>query len=158
MPPLFKIPFPDGIVRHTPILRWMTVSSWYFGSLESFHFDILYKDSKLQRFKIIIEPDLSDASLHVVDMSEMFSDDLMESLETIYMLCEGYRICEDSLVCFWNLNNRGTWGAYTGLMSTPFTNVVTRWTRNEHLKSLCPTSGRFVYCADDGKIIVADLF
>ena len=57
------------------------------------------------------------------------------------MTCEGYRICEDALVCFWN--NHGTWGAYTGLTSAPFTNVVTRW--DGFSDSLCPASGRFVY-------------
>ena len=121
----------------------MTVSSWYFGSWDSFYFDILYTDSKLQRFKIIIEPDLSDASLHVIknNMSETISDDLIESLEE-YRICEGYMICEDALVYFWN--NRETWGAYTGLTSAPFTNVVTR-NYGYHIDSLCPASGTSVY-------------
>ena len=146
----------------------MTVSSWYFGSWDSVYFDILYTDSKLQRFKIIIKPDLSDVSLHFINMSERISDDLMGSLEA-YGVWEGYRICEDALVYFWS--NRKTWGAYTGLTSTPFTNVVRRWKWNRDVNSFCPTTGRFVYSegeiADDGasvgsfinsRIVVVDLF
>ena len=159
IPPLFKISFPDGIIPHTKVFKWMTLSSWYFGS-ESVYFDIFYTDSKLQRFKIIIKPDLSDASLHVINMSEIISDDLMESLD-VYHVCEKYQICEDALVYFWN--NRMTWGTYTGLTSASFTNVVTRW--DENFDSLCPTSGRFVYCIYDvyggftnNRIVVADLF
>ena len=138
----------------------MPLSSWYFGS-ESIYFDILYKDSKLRRFKIIIKPDLSDVSLHFINMmSEINSDDLMLNLE-IQNVHEGHRICEDTLVYFWN--NRLTWGAYVGLTSAPFTNVVTRWVG--YVDSLCPTSGRFVYWTDGGdesfinyRIVVADLF
>ena len=159
--PLFEIPFPDGIVRHTrEILDWMTVSSWYFGS-ESVYFDILYTDSKIRRFKIIIKPDLSDASFHVINMSKIISDDLNKSLGA----CRHYdgRICEDALVYFWN-NRFGTEVLYTGLIltSAPFTNIVTRW--DERINSLCPTSGRFVYVTDDDdgnfvrRIVVVDLF
>ena len=125
----------------------MTVSSWYFKSCESVYFDVLYTDSKLQRFKIIIKPDLSDASLHVINnMSEIVADDLMESLA--FKFCEGYRICEDALVSFWT--NHEMWGAYTGLTSAPFANVVTRWDGLGRVDSLCPASGRFVYCTEDG--------
>jgi hypothetical protein len=78
---------------------------------------------------------------------------------------EGYRICEDVLVYFWNNHydsRNKTWGANTGLTSAPFTNVVTRW--NGWVESLCPVLGRFVYFANDGdelennRIVVADLF
>ena len=161
IPPLFKIPFPDAILRPAhEILDWMTLSSWCFGCWESIYFGILFSDSKLQRFKLIIKPDFSDASLHFVDMCEIISDGLIDSLDA-YRCCDGFRICEDALVYFWN--NRKTWGAYAGSTSAPFTNVVTRW--DGHIDSLCPTSGRFVYCTDDGDgtsinrlIIVVDLF
>ena len=136
----------------------MTVSSWYLGS-ESVYFDIFYTDSKLQRFKIVIKPDLSDASLHLINMSEIISYDLMKSLKA-HRVCEEYRICEDALVLFWNNYNNynKTSGTYAGLTSAPFTNVVTR--RDGYLHSLCPASGRFVYCIYEGimKIVVADLF
>jgi hypothetical protein len=162
IPPLLKIPYPDGIVRHTPILMWMTVSSWYFGSWESVYFDIFYKDSTLQRFKIVIKPDLSDVSLHFICMSEITSNDLMDYV-VVDGVCNAYMIYEDALVYCWN-DHKG-WGAYAGLTSAPFTNIVTRW--NGHTDSICPTSGRFVNYAKkrrvDGslqpcRIDIADLF
>ena len=154
IPPLFEIPFPDGTVRHTQMIyEWMIVSSWYHESWDSIYFGILYLDSKLQRFKITVKPDLSDASLHFIDISEIISDDII-TLES-YTDYDGFRICEDALVYFWN--NGKTWGAYAGLISDPFTNVVTQW--NGHVESLCPTSGRFVYHTSDGDgILIADLF
>ena len=162
IPPLFKIPFPDGIVLRPThaILRWMSVSSWYFGFLESVYFDIIYTDPILQRFKIIIEPGLSDASLHIINLPKINSEDLMKSLEKISVYhSDEYRICEDALVYSWN--NRKTWGAYTGLTSAPFTNLLTRW--DGRVKSLCPTSGRFACRAGFGeearrKTVVVDLF
>ena len=149
----------------------MTLSSWYFGS-ESIYFDIFYADSKVQRFKIVIKPDLSDASLHFINMSEINSEDFMESLGS-YRVCDGYQICEDALVYLWDNGNCKAWGTYAGLTSAPFTNIVTRW--DARFDSLCPASGRFVYYAYDDiflkfytvytcnnrpnlKIVVADLF
>ena len=132
--------------------------SWYFGSWESIYFNVLYAGSKLQRFKIIIGPDLSDASLHFTNISEIILDDFVESLQAykITGVHDGYRICEDALVYFWS----STLKTYTGLISTPapFTNTVTRW--NKCIDSLCPASGRFVYCSDeyDGNLVVVDLF
>ena len=138
----------------------MRVSSWYFGSWDSVYFGILYSDSKLQRFKIIVKPDLSDASLHFINMSEIVSDGFIDTSSESYTYCDGFRICEDALVYF--SNYRKTWRAYTGLISAPFTDVVTRW--NGHADYLCPASGRFVYRTNDGhgtftdRIVVADLF
>jgi hypothetical protein len=158
IPPLFKIPFPDDIARYTRrSLTWKTLSSWYFGfSGEIVYFDMIY--TQIQRFKIIIKPDLSDASLHVINIPETISGDLKES-SVAFRIYEGYRICEDALVYSWN--NHKTWGAYTGLTSAPFTKVFTRW--DGHVISLCPTSGRFVGRASDGKkkklkTVVVDLF
>ena len=113
----------------------------------------------IQRLKLIIKPDLSDASLHVIDKPETISDELMEALEAL-RYSEGYKICEDALVYFWH--NHRTWVAYTGLTSPPFTKVFTRW--DGQVKSLCPTSGRFVCRAGEGKkkkswkTFVVDLF
>ena len=137
----------------------MTVASWYFGSV---YFDVLYSDSELQRFEIIIKPDLSDASLLPINVPE-----ILPEIDFIFRACEEYRICDNALIFFWN--NPKMWGTFTGLTSAPFTNIIARWTLNVsghvNVKSLCPASGRFVYHddgADDGhlfrKMVVADLF
>ena len=138
----------------------MTVSSWYFGSRESFYFDTLYTGTRrsFQRFKIIIKPDLSDSTLHVMNMSEIFLEDLLESLKA-YRACADYRICDDALVYYWETrNHRDRWGAYTGLTSAPYTNIVTRSNEEVQVQSLCPSSGRFVYYTDDRRLVVVDLF
>jgi hypothetical protein len=162
IPPLFKIPFPDGTLRYNrEIRRWITLSSWYFGSWESVYFDLFSTDSKIQRFKLIIKPDLSDASLHFINMSEITSNDLKTAIAALW-LSDSYRICEDALVIFCDHYKKG--GVFTGLTSAPFTNVVTPW-KFKRARSLCPTSGRFVYCAyvDDvrdylsERIVVVDL-
>jgi hypothetical protein len=158
IPPLFKIPFPDDVVRHShEILGRMTLSSWYFGSgsLESVYFDFFYT-SKLQRFKIIIKPDLSDASLHVISISEFISDGSITS--TRRHIARDYKICEDSFVYLRNnLNSTSTEHAASILTSAPSSNVVMQW--DGHVDSLCPTSGRSVYWAHWGRrIVVVDLF
>ena len=100
--PLFKIPFPDGTVSHTHIVDPFLF--FFPGSWESVSgcFDILYSDSKRQRCKIIIKPDLSDASIHFINLniSEIISDDLKHF--KLYRACEAYRICENAIVYFWN--------------------------------------------------------
>ena len=138
----------------------MTLSSWYFGS-EPVYFNIYYtdsKESKLQRLKIVIKPDLSDASLHVINVSEIVSDDLKNALK-LYRFEKKLQICENALVYTWNYPD--AWEAYVGLTSASFTNFLTRW--DGRVRSLCPTSGRSV-CRDfegdffNDRILVADLF
>ena len=170
LPPLFQVRYPDGISRYE-ILGWMTVSSWYFGSYESVYFDLLQTNSKLTRLKIVIKPDLSDASIRVTN-TYIFANDLMDSISFI-RFCEGYKVCDDALVYFW-FNRNKTGGEYVGSTFVPLTNILTRWNSHSptsvpfadddtrwdgHINSLCPTSGRFVYNTDDGKgVVVVDLF
>jgi len=141
IPPLFKIPFPDIALHTSGSLRWETLLSWYFGFEETFYFDMM--SETYQRFKIIIKPDLSDASLHAIYMPEAISDELKEaSVAFSVRNREGYRICDDALVHSWNNRKTRQWRAYTGLTSAPFTKVFTRW--DGEVRSLCPASGRFV--------------
>jgi len=62
--PLFRILFLNDFV-YLEIRDWKTISSssWYLASRESIYFDILRLDSKLDRFKLIVKPDLSDLLL-----------------------------------------------------------------------------------------------
>jgi len=157
IPPLFKIPILD-IARYTyKSFEWETLFSWYFGfEEETVYFDM--RNTQIQRFKIIIKADLSDASLHVINMPEIFSDGLKEAFEG-FSIHEGYRICDDALVYSWNNRSRETWGTCAVLISAPFIKVFTEW--DGQFKSLCPASGRFV-CRDREKrkapIVVVDLF
>ena len=155
-----KIPFPDGSAPHDyAIFEWMTVTPWHLASLESFHFDVLYTNSKLQRFKIIIKPDFSDSSIHVINKPEVISDKNFLSQLELDEDCPGhYRICDGAHVYFWN--NYKRWNTFTGMTSAPFTNIVSQWTSGHQVDSLCPASGRYVYRdrSWSDKIYVVDLF
>ena len=161
IPPLFTIPFPDEMVLNFKLFRWKTISSWYFGSSHPLYFDKLCQNSKLQRFKIMLKPDLSTASLHVINTSELPPH--------IHYL-EDYRICEDTLVSCWNY--RYKCGVYTGLTSGRFANATSNGdppTKKlllsdmgcEYIPHLCPASGRFVLlclCCTDKNVAVLDVF
>ena len=170
VPPLFKIPFPNDTVLPSDFIKWKTISSWYFGSSQPLYFDMLCRDSKLHRFKIILEPDLSTASLHVIKTSEL------TPLNFDNVFLQDYKICEDTLVSCWFVDarcfNTGSkfrwqWGVYTGSMSTRFSNVTSngslaaKMLLPESLRRLffCPASGRFVH--QDirfGDVAVLDVF
>ena len=171
IPPHFTIPFPDGFVLHSVYRRFETISSWYFGSSQPLYFDMTWKDSKPHRFKIMLKPDLSTASLHVVNTGELTPLDFPFS-----SFWGGYKICEDTLVICWNAegchfnppSRKTQCGVYTGSTSTRFTNVNSNggsalnmllpdigdwWLGCE----VCPASGRFVLQDIDG-LIVLDVF
>ena len=168
--PLFRIPFPDDIVPHSSFVKWKTISSWYFGSTQPLYFDMSCQDLKRHRFKIILKPDLSTASLHVVNTPELTP----HNFPFVYM--EDYRICEDTLVSCWFVHanrldtpsrSRFQWGVYTGSMSARFSNITGGPAfkmllpiidiRSKCRYILCPASGRFVL-RDIDDVAVLDIF
>ena len=140
---------------------WKTVSSWYFGSSRPFYFDMLCQDSKRQRFQITLKPDLSAASLHAINASEIFP------LDDGSTLFQGYRICEDTLVSFWCYDGQYC-GLYTGLTSARSSNVMSYCgpAANmllpdfgcEYVLHPCPASGRFVRLDARNSVAVLDFF
>ena len=168
MPPLFTIPYPDHIVPNSELIEWQTISSWYFGSSQPLYFDMLCQESKLHRFKLIIKPDLSDASLHVINASEITPHDF----NVVSFLC--YRICEDTLVSCWinhyhqNQNQRGL-GLYTGLTSARSSNIIShggpaakmslpKIGHHDFRHFSCPASGRSVLVDCRNSVFVLDFF
>ena len=142
-------------------IRWKTICSWYFGSSESppLYFDMLsLRDLKLHRFKIILKPDLSTASLHVINFTEFN--------RRIEFDFGDYRICEDTLVTGWTDNDRdpsrsrdfhscsvytGSTSAGHGYASNGGSGIVNMLLPQAVLLpgsctliSFCPASGRFV--------------
>ena len=98
-PPLFTIPFPDGVSPER--IAWKTVSSWYFGSSHSLYFDMICGDFKLHRFQIMLAPDLSTISLRVINTHEPIPHNFN------YVSYQDYRICEDTLVsCSFHYEDR----------------------------------------------------
>ena len=170
IPPLFKIPFPDGIDLYSERIQWNTMSSWYFGSSQPLYFDILCQDSKLHRFQILLEPDLSTASLLLINTSECTPYDFNS------VTFQDHRICEDTLVSCWiysSYNDR--WdqyqcGVYTGSTSARFSSFISHDgpalaakmllpnNGRKHIFYPCPASGRFVRLDSNNSVAVLDLF
>ena len=163
MPPLFTILLPV-ISRHPQSKDWNTISSWYFGSSQPLYFNFVCQDSKLQRFQILLQPDLSAASLHDINVSEQTHD-------INYVVFRDYMICEDTLVSCWTYSD--DWdqfgcGAYMGLMSPPFANGISHsgpaakmlLPGIEYISifSLCPASGRIVHLDNNNSVAVLDFF
>ena len=163
--PLFTIPFPDGTGLYPPHIRWNMISSWYFGSSHPIYFDTLCAGSKLNRFQIILEPDLSTAYLHVINTSELTPHDFD------YVSFQDYRICEDTLVSCWAYYDEARQyhsGVYTGLTSARFSDVISHGgpaakmslpdIGRRYLHVSCPASGRFVLLDSNNSVSVLDLF
>ena len=167
IPPLFTIPFPDGIELHSKLIRWNPISSWYFGSSQPLYFDALCQDSRLHRFQIILEPDLNAVSLIVINTSELAPHDFDD------VIFDDYLICEDTLVSLWSYAGQDQLGCgvYTGLTSTRFANLISHggpaakvllpdsFIGDGDYIYCCPASGRFV-CLEDGidGLAVLDFF
>jgi hypothetical protein len=168
-PPLFTIPFPD-ISHYSARMKWNTISPWYFGSSQPFYFDAFCHDSTLHRFQIMLKPDLSTASLHVINTSEHTPRDFL------YALIPDYRICEDTLVSCWIYHDEDRrrnpsqyqCAVYTGLTSArsanvisddrPATKLLLPDTGHRYPLFSCPASGRFVFVDSTNNVAVVDLF
>ena len=124
---------------------------------------MLCEGSKRHRLKLIVKPDLSDASLHVINASEItpyYFDDVS---------FQSYRICEDTLVSCWVDRISGRHGVYTGLTSGRFANIISQGgpaarmlipdSGHHGLRHfLCPASGRFVLLKSNHSVAVLDFF
>ena len=168
-PPLFTITFPNGISLHhesphAERIGWKTISSWYFGSShDPLYFDMLCLDSKLHRFQIILKPDLSSASLHVIH-TELTPHDFN------CVSFQDYRICEDTLVsCWFYEDDHHDCGVYTGLTSARFADIISHggpaakmllpdMGRRYTYLSSCPASGRVVLLDTGNNLAILDLF
>ena len=160
IPPLFTIVLPESIVQHAGLVDWQTTSSWYFVSSHPLYFDILCRDSTRHRFRIVIKPDLSDASLQVINTCEPFPHDFNK------IILQRYKICEDTLVSFWfDFSYSKQYGAYIGLTSSRFAHLISHASPaitvllSEYVHSACPASGKFVHLDNtSNRIAVHDFF
>ena len=165
LPPLFKIPFLDDIAPYSERIIWNTILSWYFGSSHPLYFDMLCHDSKSHRvqFMLNLKPDLSTASLHIINTSEItydFDDGFFKD----------YRICENILVSCWSRRDNYECGLYTQLTSARSVNVVSHGISAAKMPLhdiangcrsrlfLCPASGRFLLLDSNNSVSVLDFF
>ena len=161
IPPLFTIPFPDGIELDFERLRWNKIDPWYLGFSQPLYLDVSSRDSssKLHRFQIMLKPDLSTASLHVIN-TLTFTHDFNG------VIFKDYRICEDTLVSCWSHWDRLEGGVYTGLTSARFANFSSHDgpaakmplpdIGSEYNLCCCPASGRFVRLDYSNRVAVLD--
>jgi len=91
--PLFTIPYPDDIDLR--LVRWKTMSSWYLGSSNPLHLDALHRDCALHRFQLILNPNLTSASLRLKNSSILSPEDYPNVTQ-----CD-YTICENSAISVW---------------------------------------------------------
>ena len=109
---------------------------------------------------MIIEPDLSDASLYLINSSEL------NLLNFYYVSFQSYRICEDTLVSCWiDIDDQHRCGVYTGLTSARFASIISDDGPAARMllpdigdKYRCPASGRFVRLDGDNSVSVLDFF
>ena len=162
-PPLFTIPFPYGIV--SKCIECTTISSWYFGFSQPLYFEMIYQDSKHRWFQIMLKPDLSSASLRVINT-------FGPTPHFKYATFQDFRICDDTIVSCWIYEDRRQKQyecvVYTGFTSGRFANVISHGgpaakmllpkIRREYRIFPCPTSGRFVRLDSSNSVAVLDFF
>lgn len=142
------------------------MSPWYSGSSQPLYLALICEDPSLHRFQIMLEPDLSTASLHFISTSETNPPDFDN-------LCfEDYMICEDILVSCGFYDNQDDpyqyqCGEYKGLKSTRFAvishggpgaKIILPGIGNEYRLFSCPVSGRFVLLDSSNSVVVLDIF
>ena len=114
----------------------------------------------------MLKPDLSTASLHVINDSEFTPHDFGN------VFFQDYRICEGALVSCWLFEDRHRnlyhCGIYTGLTSDRFADIISPGgpaakmilpdIGRRYLLYSCPASGRFVLMDRSNSVAVLDLF
>ena len=114
----------------------------------------------------MIKPDLSTASLHVINSSRITPHDFK------YVMFSEYSICEDALVCCYSdyndVRNQVQTGVYTELTTTarsvndtllggPEAEMLLPDIGCEYALFSCPASGRFLR-VDSDNVAVLDFF
>jgi len=109
---------------------------------------------------MILETDLSTASLDVISAHEPNPHDFY------YVFFQDYRICEDTLVTCWFYVDRRY--IYTGLTSPRFTNLISPGgpaakmllpdIGHNYALFFCPASGRFVRLDKTNTVTILDFF
>ena len=165
IPPLLKTSLPDDITCNYERIEWENIFDWYAGPLQSIHLGHLGVSTKvldIRDVEIVIKPDLSDISLHVIDTHR-----LAPHFDTI--LWPKYHIFEDHThVSQGHIvhDDKDRIWIYMRSTSRP-PNILPESPRILRLSlpevregpSSCPASGRFVYSVDKNncnEIVVAD--
>ena len=117
---------------------------------------MICRDSKFQWFQVMLKPDLSTASLHVINAYQPTPH------HSEYVTFQDYMICEDTLVSCWIYNDgrphQYECGAYSGLTSARSTNIISHG--GLATKILLPDNGHDEYvlfsCLAPGRFVRLD--
>ena len=131
------------------------MSSWYFGSSNPLYFDMICEDSTLHRIQIVLNSDLTSASLNLINSSTLTRSDARHVVTSDYTICEGSTFScwfDDKSVLKWyhgsdgiGNDDSGEGGIYTG-------SVITRFA----LVHPVPVIGRYLSSAASGRVVLED--
>ena len=151
---------PDDITRNSEHFRWETILNWYVGSSPSIHTGVLAKDLDLNihNVKIVIKPDLSDISLHVINTCQL-TPGLRSILIPQYHILEDHTHVSEVHVSEVGVTNNDN---EIYIRSTPESPIFLRLSLPGlgalNMSTSCPASGRVVHFAPNNlhQIVVVD--
>jgi hypothetical protein len=161
--PLLKTSLPDDITRNSEGIQWEMILDWYAGSSQSIHLGVSTEDSNIHNVEIVIKPDLSDISLHVINTCQLTCN-----FHTILCPQYQYHILEDhthvSQVYVMDdhegkMHIRSMSSRPPNIISPESPIKLTLLLPGAHKRvTSCPASGRFVYCQQNNyrEITVVD--
>jgi hypothetical protein len=161
--PLLKTSLPDNIARKSKRIRWEMILDWYAGPSQSIHLGVSTELVDLHNVEIVIKPDLSDISLHVINTCQLTSD-FYNILRPQYHIFEDHTHVSEGYVVA-----NGIYRIYIRSTSSPPPDIISPESpiflklslpglRALRISTSCPASGRFVYFPrnTDRQIVVVD--
>jgi hypothetical protein len=154
--PLLKTSLPDNIARKSKRIRWEMILDWYAGPSQSIHLGVSTELVDLHNVEIVIKPDLSDISLHVINTCQLTSD-FYNILRPQYHIFEDHTHVSEVFV----RHNESC--IYIRSISSP-PNIISPESpilslgAPQRISTSCPASGRIVHFPwnNSHEIIVVD--
>ena len=145
--PLLETSLPHDIARNSARILWESILNWYPGSSQSIHLGVSADDwDSSHDVKIVIKPDLSDISLHVVNTCQLAPDfpttlyPQYHILEDHTLVSEVYVENDERRICIRSMSSPK--------VISPESPIVLKLLvpgLEAHSSTSCPASGRFVY-------------
>ena len=157
--PLLTTSLPDDITRNYKRIRWEMILDWYAGSSQSIHLGVSTEDLNIHHVEIVIKPDLSDISLHVIHTWQL-APGFQPLLRHQYHIFEDYTHVSQAYVMNDRKGKMHIWSTSSrppNVISPESPIILTlSLPRVYAITSSCPASGRFVYVNFSHKIVVLD--
>ena len=135
------------------------ILDWYAGSLQSIHLGVSTNVSNIHDVEIVIKPDLSDISLHVINTWQV-APGFQPLLRVQYHIFEDHTHVSQAYVMNDRKGKMHIWSTSSrppNVISPESPIILTlSLPRVYAITSSCPASGRFVYVNFSHKIVVLD--